>query len=342
MQKTDRLKFNPPLGRLPVLQYLVPGELQVDDSYQRQLDGASEALIRKIAQHWNWDLCQPLVVSRRSGGTLYVIDGQHRLKAALLRGDISQLPCQVVEYATPADEAASFVQLNQLRKALSKMELFKAAVASGDKESCAILGAMERAGLSIAPHYTSGSWKPGMVANIGGLQAAWRRNGAEVTYAAMRALRLAYGDEPLRYAGTIFPGIVAVCAHEMSGGRELLPDRFDGLVAMVRANSQQIWRERVNGARAHDANLNFARAAAKVMLDAWGALAIVAEIKAAPRDVPTKPAAPVRVRTNGCSVDRFEAREKGERRWCEQCDGLVSDAQITSCNSEFCTMRKAA
>lgn len=97
---TSRLKVNPPLGRMPVLQFCAPGELDIDPAYQRDVtNGSSLTLIRRLAQHWNWDLCQPLVVARRAGGGLFVIDGQHRLEAARLRGDIPQLPCVVVDYA---------------------------------------------------------------------------------------------------------------------------------------------------------------------------------------------------------------------------------------------------
>lgn len=47
---TARLKCNPPLGRMPVLQFLPPGELEIDDTYQRSLEsGPSISLIRKIA-----------------------------------------------------------------------------------------------------------------------------------------------------------------------------------------------------------------------------------------------------------------------------------------------------
>lgn len=178
MQKTSRLKLNPPLGAMPALQYAPPSHLAVDRSYQRSLEAsASQSLIRKIAQYWNWDLCQPLVVSRREGGSLFVIDGQHRLEAARLRGDIQQLPCVIVSYADVADEAASFVNLNQQRRALSKLDLFKAALASEDKEAREIVDAMTDAGLSIAPHSNHLFWKPGMVSNIGGIERAWRQLG---------------------------------------------------------------------------------------------------------------------------------------------------------------------
>lgn len=60
-----RPKLNPALGTLPVLQYCAPDQLKVDESYQRSLEtGPSQTLIRRIAIHWDWGLCQPLIVAR--------------------------------------------------------------------------------------------------------------------------------------------------------------------------------------------------------------------------------------------------------------------------------------
>lgn len=186
-----KLKVNPPLGNLPALQWALVSQLQVDDTYQRsaQSDG-SMTLIRKIAVHWNWDLCQPLVVSRRvspassTGGVgqteYFVIDGQHRLLAAKARGDINQLPCVVVDYASAAAEAASFVQLNQLRRPLTRLEVFKASLAGGDADAEAIAAAITGAGLTLAAHENYLSWRPGMVANIDGIERAWRQHGAQL------------------------------------------------------------------------------------------------------------------------------------------------------------------
>ena len=206
---TSRLKVNAPLGRMPVLQFMGPCELQIDAAYQRSIEsGESKTLIRKIAQHWNWDLCQPLVVARRPDGGLFVIDGQHRLEAAKLRRDIAQLPCVVVDYSSAADEAASFVHLNQQRRPLGALDLFKAALASDDPEATAIAAAMEAAGLSLAAHSNFTAWKPGQVAIIGGIQRQWRREGAAVTGEALQVLATAFAGEILRYAGTVWPGTV--------------------------------------------------------------------------------------------------------------------------------------
>ena len=261
---TARLKCNPPLGRMPVLQYLRPGEIAIDPAYQRSIDGdSSQSLIRKIAQHWNWDLCQPLVVAARPSGALMVIDGQHRLAAARLRGDIDQLPCTIVHYESAADEAASFVHLNQQRRPLTKVELFKAAVASEDPEAKAIAQALAEAGLAIAPHSNFTAWKPGMVHNIGGIERAWRQRGAAATKAALWVLAEAWPGEVLRYAGTIFPGIAAICAEDGEGCEIAL------LRDMISSDTQLGWRKAILEAKAADLNLNFERASVAVLSAAW-------------------------------------------------------------------------
>jgi ParB-like chromosome segregation protein Spo0J len=52
-----------------------------------------------------------------------VVDGQHRLAAATLRGDIAHLPCVITSLMpTLGDEAAAFVALNQNRKPLQPLD----------------------------------------------------------------------------------------------------------------------------------------------------------------------------------------------------------------------------
>jgi hypothetical protein len=268
---TDRLKFNAQLGTPPVLQFVAPEQLHVDPTYQRTLDtDASKTLIRRIAQYWDWGLCLPLVIARRGDGQLYVIDGQHRLAAATLRGDIAHMPAVVLAYPTIADEAANFVHINQQRRPLSKLDLFKAAVASGDSEATQIVDAVAQAGLSIAPHGNFIAWKPGMISNVGGVEASWRQHGAEVTRIALRALGQGFSGQVLRYAGTIFPGIAAVAAEEAKNFKPAFsPKSWEAFVSMIGSKSQEDWRSAVLMARAKDPNLSFGRASERVFLDAW-------------------------------------------------------------------------
>lgn len=266
---TTRLKVNPPLGTLPVLQYCAPDQLKVDEEYQRTLSaGASQSLIRRIAMHWDWGLCQPLFVARRGDGLLYVVDGQHRLEAARLRSDIWQLPCVVTSFATMADEAAAFVSLNQQRRPLTQLDLFKAGLAGGDFEAAQIAVAVKDAGLAIAPHTNATAWKPEVIANIGGLQRCYRVHGLQVLSLSLDVLARSFRGEVIRYAGSIFPGIEAVVADELRKD----PNFADGrarvlLTAMVSAEEQSDWYRRVS-ARTAEVPTRRAAAAA-VFRDAW-------------------------------------------------------------------------
>lgn len=333
---TDRLKCNPPLGRMPVLQNLLPSELEIDPAYQRSLDASqSQTLIRKIAQHWNWDLCQPLVVARRENGDLFVIDGQHRLAAARLRGDIQQLPAVVLSYASTADEAASFVHLNQQRRPLTKLDVFKAAVASEDTEATAIVAAIHKAGLSIAPHSNYASWKPGMISNIGGIEASWRRHGPEVTYKALWVTYQAFKGQILQFAGTIFPAISAVCA----GQKDMDEVLARKLATMLSSRPQADWRRLGMAVRANGEVGGYSQSIAFVVRGAWQktqgepkASAAVPVPSPIARPVPTPlPATPVRI-----AKPQFDEEGKA---WCDQCDRRVSRTWAKSCISGHCSLK---
>ncbi len=233
---TSRLKVNPVLGLRPSLENCRIGDLKVDPAYQRSIDnGSSKALIRKIAMHWDWALFHPLAVARRSDGSLWVVDGQHRLAAAQARRDLYDLPCVVSSYDSQADEAASFVAMNVQRRALSAIDLFKAALAAGDDTAAHIAHLMERSGLSLAPHSNFTAWKPGMVSNIGGIQQAYRRFGAALTARSMTLLSKSFEGEVLRYGGTLFSAI-AQALHDRQGR---LDDEL--LLMILQGDSQKGW-----------------------------------------------------------------------------------------------------
>lgn len=246
---TSRLKVNPPLGSPPTLEWRAVGELQIDPSYQRSIEtGPSQTLIRKIAMYWDWGLCQPLAVSRRPDGALTIVDGQHRASAAKLRSDIPHLPCVITSYANAGDEAAAFVALNQMRRPLSALDLFKAAVAAEDKEALLILDCLKAAGLSIAPHSNYTTWKPGMIANIGGLRECLRGKGERVLRDALLVLSHAYAGKVLRYAGTLFPGVAHIVAGEHQGLTEAEigeqeAEFMPGMIDMVAAATQKEWAD---------------------------------------------------------------------------------------------------
>ena len=353
-------KLAPPLGRMPTLQFCRPVELHIDPSYQRNIStDASQSLIKRIAAHWNWDLCQPLVVARRQGmiEQLFVIDGQHRLAAARLRRDIDQLPCVIVNYASATEEAANFVHLNQQRRPLTSIEIFKAAVASGDQQAAEIVAVMEAEGLTVAPHTMAMSWKPGMVSNIGGIKAGWKAYGPNASRIALYALSQGFQGQIQQYAGTIYPGLLPICAAIWLGRVEARGDRKRALVAALKTKSQLEWRQAILRARADDAQLSIPAAARAVIQRAIDALSSPPEKPAipappapkvappAPPPAPRKtvrdmrPIAPTRLLPPGVTK-AFQPVRDG-KAFCTQCDCLRSAGEVVQCTSKFCDLRRA-
>lgn len=337
--ETPRLKCNPPIGRMPALQMMLPGELSIDPSYQRSIEGSdSQRLIARIAVRWNWDLCQPLVVSRRmtpAGIAYFVIDGQHRLVAARLRGDIPQLPCVVVEYASAADEAASFVHLNQQRRPLGKLDVFKAAIASEDQRAVAIAQALADAGLRLAPHMSSVAWKPGMVGNIGGIEQAWDRHGPLVTREALQCLATAFTGEVLAYAGTLFPGIVAVCAAETKGRTEFDPARFASFTAKLGAHGQDALRDDVLLEMATETGLGRVKAAIRVVTELWW------PERKRDRQSILRATASLLERGPRAQLEAPLKLDDEGKAWCAQCDRRVKPERAAACADRFCKLKAA-
>lgn len=337
--------FDPPRGRMPVLQIMAPAELAIDETYQRGLEDAkSRELVKRIARTWDWDLCQPLVVARRAGEDgerFYVIDGQHRLAACRMRGDIGALPCVVVDYGGPAAEAIAFRRLNTERKTLTKLDLFRAAVAGGDPEALAISEAMADAGLAVAPHSNCSVWKPGMVSNIGGIEYSWRRDGPEATRRALAALAQGFAGQVQQYAGTLFRGIVRVCRDEIRAHGAFAGERFERFTAMLGRQPQAQWMHEARHAFAAGDALFMGEAVDTLMRERWkrsceGGRPVQALPAPALRPV-VKPAEPV-----GFGFAAGDDTGGVERAWCTQCDRRVTAEKAGACLSKFCPMKRVA
>lgn len=326
----------PVRGRLPVLQFCLPDQLEVDATYQRSIDNPeSQALITEIALAWDWGRAQLLIVSRREG-RLFVVDGQHRLAAARLRGDIVQLPCLIEEYADVAEEAALFNALNDRRRPVSALDKFRAGVVAGDADCVAISAALERAGLTLARHLNTQVWKPGQIGNIGGIRGAWKTHGGGPCELALTVLAQAFAGQVLTYAGTIFPGVAAVCAD--GGGID--DAGLARLLAVLGGRSQEQWRA---AALAEMAASGDGRVSAMTQV-LRRALAAPAASAGSGAPVPPRqaPVAPAVVSGGGAGFgDAFDKRKAGAE-FCSQCDKLVALPEAARCKSRWCRVRDLA
>lgn len=113
------------------MQMIDKHELIVDRTYQRDLkDHAS----RDMASDWSWYACGVIVVAERDGKH-YVVDGQHRVCAAMRRSDIRSLPCIVFQSTGVEQEADAFLVIQTKRKPVTAVEKFRARVAIGDQDA---------------------------------------------------------------------------------------------------------------------------------------------------------------------------------------------------------------
>ena len=232
------------------------------------------------------------------------------------------------------------------------MQLFHAALAAGDDEAAAIAVAVAAAGLTIGRSCDLDRSLPMTLSNTAGLQRAWRQHGAAVMRAALELLAAGFAGQRLKYAGTIFPGLVAVCADELArtGADQMAPARLAVFSAQLGARSQHDWRAAVTAAKASDPNMRFTRASAAALRAAWAeffggagfAAAARAAVPATPAELSPAPLGDRRFASNRAarvaSITAFDAEGK---TWCAQCDRRVSRGAAIACGSRMCKVKPA-
>jgi hypothetical protein len=228
-------QFDAPIGEPPAVQFIGVERLAIDRSYQRGTHSKnSQRLISAIAERWDWRLCTPLLVASREAG-LWIIDGQHRWEAAKLRGDIQYLPCAVGAYTGSAEEAALFVAANRHRVRVNALDMWRAAVASGDEATVKLNELVARAGLTIAQTPQPQALKPGELICTKSLYTAYRVHGPDVVEAALLSIGTAFADQIITYSGLIFGAVLGFYAQPAEGF-----DR-DELLATLEASAADEW-----------------------------------------------------------------------------------------------------
>jgi len=126
----DRQTFVPLKNEPGVQTTISKTQLYIDSQYQRKIN---EKQVARMVGNWNWISCGVLEVTKRPGNTLYfVIDGQHRLRAASYLTKVKELPCIVFELDTIKDEAISFLAANTERRMPTISDQFKALLIAED------------------------------------------------------------------------------------------------------------------------------------------------------------------------------------------------------------------
>lgn len=252
----EKVRTYPPVrGAPPSIEWVAVGDLMVDGDYQRSIESeTSRRLIASIAAHWDWRLCMPLAVSKREDGR-YVIDGQHRLEAARLRGDLLHLPCSIATYDGPADEAAMFVAANRARRAINRLDDFHAALVAGDEDALEINRVVQAAGLRVSRQTGSQAWLPGEVAFTSSIATVMGRHGEDLVLDALSAIAEAFKGQVLSNGASVFLGLTRIMVSPPEGLNR------DRLLRCLNAFDMKGWGSFVHRVKGGDARAQVMRAA---------------------------------------------------------------------------------
>lgn len=139
-------KNHPYLNQPGVFRMIPKHELHIDPTYQRAVFSAA---LKRMVKDWSWTSCGALTVASREDKSHWVIDGQHRLEAAMQLPEIKELPCLVFYCADVKKEASAFVKSNVSRKAMAIMHKFRALAIAEDEFSLKVSRLFEE--LDLAP-----------------------------------------------------------------------------------------------------------------------------------------------------------------------------------------------
>jgi hypothetical protein len=131
---TSGAKMGIDLGGYGSAEVLSIDALNIDPDYQRDL---RHDLINKIAREYDIVKAGPILVSEREDGSLWVVDGQHRMLGAKQAGE-TEVFANVVHGLTQEQEAELRLARND-RKPDSLQEKFRTRLVMGDAKAHAIV-----------------------------------------------------------------------------------------------------------------------------------------------------------------------------------------------------------
>lgn len=112
---------------LPEFKWISLKKIVIDLEYQRTQ--INVRVVNKIASDFSWTDFGAVTVMLRDDGTYGVVDGQHRVRAAVKRG-MKAVPCMVTPSLGTPDEAYHLQRINSDRTNLHPVDKYRAMVHS--------------------------------------------------------------------------------------------------------------------------------------------------------------------------------------------------------------------
>ena len=202
------------LGPLPTLEWVDINLIDVEPAYQRDMTGRKQInLIRKIAAGFSWAKFQPPSLVRRDNGRFVAVDGQHRVAAIKLRGDIPKVPAYIMDADSVPLEAEAFIAINSDRRAVHPVSMLRARATAGDPVAIVVLKVCETAKIELVSSGPAAAAKAGRTQAVKGIEKLIGQHGPDVVVRALTAVREAYPETGGELRGPLIAAVSNIAAH---------------------------------------------------------------------------------------------------------------------------------
>lgn len=163
-------------------------KINVDPDYQRSL---RHDLIERIRKEWDIVKAGPILVSQRTDGSLWCVDGQHRMLGAQGAGE-TEIFANVIHGLTPEEEAALRLARND-RKPDTIGEKFKTRLVMGDPVAHRMVEIARQfhTQINTEPNMHSG------INAIGAVEMLYKLDDGSTLISVLNTLKDAFGTEEL-------------------------------------------------------------------------------------------------------------------------------------------------
>lgn len=186
--------------------------------YQR---GLSHKWVEELAAKFDEMKCDPIVLSKRKDGSLYCIEGQHRVKAAIKAG-IPELFARVLTGLTYEQEADYFFQAQKSRRGMRPQDAWNASLEAGHTNTVEINTIVENLGGKVNrnPSGDNGINCPGELWKI------HEYAGGQVLYESLKLVKDSWPQLRLGGAATTAPMLAGFSFFVTNHQGEFKPERL--------------------------------------------------------------------------------------------------------------------
>lgn len=215
-----------PADQVLHLDFVSVPDITVDASYQRKISDRGRVRINKIVKEFDWRRFGALVLARNSEGGLNVIDGQHRLLAAVQLG-LATVPA-VIASGDLVDQAKAFVAVNADRTGVVSIDKFRARVVAGDGTAVTVHKMLKTLGINC--DIAAGcAIRPRETRAVSLLEKLVKRAGEGVVFTTLETLIDAQPEQPNLLTAFVIEATAIVVAQMIDAGRDL--ERLDRVLA---------------------------------------------------------------------------------------------------------------